>query len=97
MSSHPDAPLGPDAGGQDLPPDNGWRDLRRWMAVLGVVLTLFGGVSLSFTCCVGGIVWWFWDMRPLVGLPDEVALYGLLLVTWAVAPTVSGMVLLRGS
>jgi hypothetical protein len=97
MSSHPDASLGPDGSGQVPPPDSAWRHLRGWMAVLGVLFMLFGGVSLSFTCCVGGIVWLFWDMRLPVGLLDGVALYGLLLVAWAVTPAGCGILLLRGA
>src|SRR4051812_45532815 len=97
MSFQPDQPPGPDPGGGGGPPRDDWRYLRGWMAVVGVVFMLFGGVSLSFTCCVAGIVWWFWDIRFLAGLPDGTGLYGLLLVTWAVTPTVCGILLLRGA
>jgi hypothetical protein len=97
MSFHPDTPLGRGPGGEGKPPRDGWRHLRGWMAVLGVVFVLLGVPSLSLVCCAAGFDallfgWGSWqNLLALLDLP------ALLLLAWGVTPIVSGLLLLKGA
>jgi hypothetical protein len=97
MDAPQDGTQGPDPGREDGLPKGDCRQLRRWLIVLGVHFMLLGGMSLSLTCCAGGIVLWFWDVKWFVPSPDEMAAHGLLFLGWAVTPVVSGALLLRGA